>query len=283
MKSTTLGITKTITKNTRSTTKLSHISELAETIKINRMDNETLKNIPLTTILLTYLFVCGILYLIGYWSTFDIDVFSLISIYDIPKSFAFPLLISQGFFVLNVITGNTINLNDDREDISHFITLKKEWGNFKRIPLGMLTSINLWLTAILCGMIVYIPNYKENEIFWIISSFVVAYYLLHRFINHGIVKNKIKNRVARYFVGHFLIFFPISCLSTGKLTSLKILHNRESKYVSIVNIKSAVITSDTTRLKLLGFISDRIIYSTLDNKKIFIINKESCDGIILTK
>lgn len=124
------------------------------------MDNDFLKNIPVTTILLTYLFICGILYLIGFWSTFNIDVFSLISIYDIPKNFAFPLLVSQGFFALYAVTGNIINLNDDREDIGQFIVIKKEWNPNKRILLSFLTSINLWVISIIFLMIIYLPDYK---------------------------------------------------------------------------------------------------------------------------
>jgi hypothetical protein len=132
-------------------------------------------------------------------------------------------------------------------------------------------------------MIIYIPDYKNNGLFWTISSVTIAYYLLHKFVNLNIVKSKISSHIVRYFIGHFVIFFPISCLSTGKVTSLRIFHNSDNKYISIVNIKSASVKPDTTRLKLLGFISDRIIYSTLDNKKTFILNKDSCDGIILTK
>lgn len=247
------------------------------------MDNDFLKNIPVTTILLTYLFICGILYLIGFWSTFNIDVFSLISIYDIPKNFAFPLLVSQGFFALYAVTGNIINLNDDREDIGQFIVIKKEWNPNKRILLSFLTSINLWVISIIFLMIIYLPDYKNNDLFWSATSLIIAYYLLHQFINHNTVKSKIKGNLLRYFVGHFLIFFPISCLSTGKITSLRIFHNTENRYVNIINIKNAPAIKDTTRIKLLGFISDRIIYSTLDNKKTYILNKESCDGILLTK
>jgi len=247
------------------------------------MEDEKWKNIPITTLLLTYLFVCGVLYLIGFWSTFDIDVFSLISIYDIPKSFAFPLLISQGFFVLNVITGNVSDLTDDRENRDHFITINPEWKGIKRGILYTISSINLWVICSISLMAANMYDYKNNSLFWVLTSLIVSYYLLHKFVNLDIVKKNFKNRILRYFIGHFIVFFPISCLSTGKIQSISILHNNDNKYISIININRASPMTDTTRVKLLGFISDRIIYGTLDNKRTYILNKSACDGILLTK
>lgn len=248
------------------------------------MDNDFFKNLPIATILLIYLFVCGVLYLFGFWNTFDVDIFSLISTSDIPKNFAFPLLLSQGFFFLNSVTGGISNIfDDDREDKQHFITIKPEWGSFKRFSLGLLTRMDVWVLLTIALMTEYLTDYKNNEIFWSLTALIIAYYLLYKFVNLDILKNKIKSPLFRYFIAHFVVFFPISCFSIGKVTSLRIFHNEENKYITVINNKSLTYVKDTTRIKLLGFVSDRIIYSTLDNKKTYILNKESCDGIILSK
>lgn len=68
------------------------------------MFTDILKKIPTTTILLTYLFICGVLYIIGFWSLFNIDISNLVTITDIPKSFVFPFVISQGLFLFNMLT-----------------------------------------------------------------------------------------------------------------------------------------------------------------------------------
>jgi hypothetical protein len=47
------------------------------------------------------------------------------------------------------------------------------------------------------------------------------------------------------------------------------------------NATNTPAASDTTSFKFLGFISDNFVYSTLDNKKTYILNKNSVDGIIL--
>ena len=248
------------------------------------MDNDFFKNLPIATILLIYLFVCGILYLLGFWETFNIDIFSLISTSDIPKNFAFPLLVTQGLFFLNFITGGMSNIIDDnREDKEHFITIKPEWGIFKKLLLGLLTKIDIWVILTIALMMKFLPDYKKNEIFWSFTSIIIAYYLMHKFVNLDILKSKIQSSFFRYLLAHFVVFFPISCFSIGKVTSLRILYNADNTYITIINNKSNPIMKDTARLKLLGFISDRVIYSTLDNKKTYILNKESCDGVILTK
>lgn len=246
------------------------------------MENEKLNNIPIAILLLIYLFVCGILYLIGFWSTFDVDVFSLISIYDIPKSFAFPLLVTQGFFVLNIISGNIIHFNDDRDDKTKFVSIKPEWGTFRKV-LCNLTTINLVIAAAISLMATTIPDHLNSQVFWSISSLLTAYYFLHKFVNLEIVKNNFNNKLVRFFIGHFLIFLPISCFSTGKLSSLSIRQNSDIKYIKIISTKNASIDTDTTSFKLLGFISDKILYGTLDNKKIYILNKDSYEAVILTK
>jgi len=247
------------------------------------MENENFKNIPITTILLTYLYICGVLYLVGYWSTFDVDVFSLISIYDIPKSFVFPLLISQLFFLLNYLTGNFVDFTTDREGLNYFIQINPEWKGFKRRIILTLTSLNLWMSLPITYFIINYNETKNNWFFWFAGSFILSYYLLYRFLNLDIVRANIKSYILRLFIGHFLIFFPISCLSTGKIQSILILHNKAIKHISIESKTIKSVNATTDSLKLLGFISDRVIYGTLDNKHIYISNKDSYDTVVLTK
>jgi len=247
------------------------------------MENENFKNIPITTILLTYLYICGVLYLVGYWSTFDVDVFSLISIYDIPKSFVFPLLISQLFFLLNYLTGNFVDFTTDKENLNHFIEINPKWKGFKRRILLTLSSYNLWLSLFFSYFLFNYNEIKNNSLFWFIFSFVLSYYLLYRFLNLDIVKAKIESLILRLFIGHFLIFFPISCLSTGKIQSISILQNKSKSNIRIESKTIKSVNAVTDSLKLLGFISDRVVYGTLDNKHIYITSKDSYDTVVLTK
>ncbi len=248
---------------------------------------DLIKYIPISTILLTYLFICGSLYLIGFWSTFDINVFSFISIYDIPKNFVYPLMISQAYFVVNMITGQYILhssfLNNDSKDIDFFIEINEEWPHKKKVLIGALTLIPIWIIVITGLLSIFIENHEKNILYWSIVSLIFSYYLLYRFVNFPYIKSKITNVLLRFFIGHFLTFFPIACFSNGKIESLKIYLNQKKEYFDIINSKNKPQINDPNCLKFLGFVSDKYIYSTLDNHKIFILNKEECNGIEITK
>jgi phosphate starvation-inducible membrane PsiE len=49
------------------------------------------KGLSVTTLIIFYLYFCGALYLTSFWNTFHLNVTGMISISDIPKSFAIPL------------------------------------------------------------------------------------------------------------------------------------------------------------------------------------------------
>ena len=242
---------------------------------------EIIKTVPITTLLLTYLFMCGVLYLIGFWGTFNIDAFNLITVYDIPKSFVFPFLISQAFFFANFITGSIANFDDDREDQRFLITIDKKLPLIKKIPLAFLTSINMWVIYIFTFSIFIFKDPFHNTLYWTIVSLTTSYYLLYKFVNIPEYKDLIKSEVLRLYLAHILIFFPISCFSTGKIISLRIYENKEIRKIKIYSTNNNSATSDTTSFKFLGFISDNFIYSSMDNKKTYILNKNSVDGIEL--
>jgi len=242
---------------------------------------EILKVIPISTLVLVYLFVCGVLYLIGFWSTFSVNVFSLISIYDIPKNFVFPLLISQGFFVITFITGGIANLNDDREDIRHFVTINPNWSLKKTLIIGVLSLIDLWLIIFTSVLYFVFKRDQTIAIFWSLSSITVAYYLLHQFVNIKELKEIIKSKTVRAYVGHVLIFLPISCFSIGKVTSLQIYNNEENKYVRLITTIPSLESEANTQYKFLGYVSEQVIISSFDNKHIFIYNKTDVNGIEL--
>ncbi|MCG9791215.1 hypothetical protein [Flavobacterium algicola] len=244
------------------------------------------KNIPITTLLLTYLFICGSLYLIGFWSTFDVDVFSLISLYDIPKNFVYPLMLSQVFYVLNMITGqyiHQISFFDGDENNDNFIEIKEEWSTNKQKILGVITSINLWVTLFVGGIQFFFDKPFQNPVYWTLISIVLSYYLFYKFFNYTPVKVYLKNVYLRYYIGHFITFFPIACFSSGKVNSLKIYNNSENKYFDVINSKNQTQINDKKCLKFLGFVSDKYIYSTINNQQIYILSKESCDGIVISK
>lgn len=242
---------------------------------------DAFKVIPVSTLIVIYLFICGILYLIGFWGTFKFDVFSFISIYDVPKNFVFPLLVSQGFFVLTLITGGISNLNDDRESIRNFVSIKQEWSLQKKLLIGILTAIKLWLIALVMGLYYLKIKFGADVMFWSISTILISYYLIHQFVNIKMLKENILSKTVRSYIAHALIFFPLSCFSIGKITSLEIYNNQHYKLVKYIDMNSSLVTDSNIQIKFLGYISDFWVTSSLDNEHIYIYNKSAMSGIEL--
>ncbi|MBD0724597.1 hypothetical protein B6A10_05345 [Flavobacterium sp. L1I52] len=247
---------------------------------------EIIKFFPVTTILLTYLFVCGSLYLIGFWSIFNIDAFSLISLYDIPKNFVYPLMISQGTYFINMLLGQSLHqlsFINQENNTENFIKINENWSPKKKKIIIFLTLKDLWPIIIIFSLPLIISNHEKNILYWSISSLILSYFLLYKFVNFSSVKLYIPNIYIRFYLGHFLTFFPISCFSVGKIESLKIYHNKkEIRYFDIISKDNKTQINDPKCLKFIGFISDKVIYSTLDNQKTFILNKDSSDGFQLS-
>ncbi len=238
-----------------------------------------IKIIPITTLILIYLFICGSLYLIGFWSTFEIDIFSIISIYDIPKSFVFPLLVSQGAYLLNYLTSGVLDLNDERENKNFFITMNEGLPLWKKLPLVAITSIRMWLIYIVGGMTLLIKRPYTNSAYWAISSFAIVYFLLHQFVNIEWLKREIPSSKMRAYLGHLIIFLPISCFSIAKIKSLEIYNNKCDIHF-VTNLPKPSCDS-ISKLKLLGFAGDIIVVSTEDNKNVFFFNKDNSTPFLL--
>lgn len=245
-----------------------------------------IKTIPTTTFLLTYLFICGSLYLIGFWSTFDVDIFSLISVYDIPKNFVYPLMLSQAAYILNMITGQYLYQNHflaKNEDKDNFIEIKENWSEKKQRIIGFFSSISFWIMFIVLLLPLIIENAYRNTLYWFIISTLLSYFLLFKFVNNSFVKIKIQNNLLRFYLGHFLTFFPIACFSSGKISSLNIYDNKQIIFFDVIDNTNKPQINDIKCLKFLGFVSDKYIYSTIDNQQVFILSKESCSGIVISK
>ena len=126
---------------------------------------EIIKGVPVATIILIYLFVCGVFYLVGFWGIFKIDVFNLIAVTDIPKSFVYPLLITQVVFIFNLITGSIATLIDERKDLRYFVTINKNLPLIKKLALALLTSIKMWVFYILVLSFIFIEDPCKSEFF----------------------------------------------------------------------------------------------------------------------
>ena len=249
------------------------------------MIKSTLEKLPLTTIIIAYFFICGLLYIIGFWSTFDIDITNFVSLTDIPKSFVLPFVLSQGIFLFHVlayfILFPSIKDGEEKPKVMYKRTL------LKRI-LIILVHPDTLFAYLVSFIFITIKNYKSEPLFWYFSSLLIGTYLIYRFTKSTFIKNKIPYFITRLFVGYFICLLPIFSFSTGKILSLNTFKNQKIVYVNnlidnnVCETNTIKIKKDENKYKLLGFLGDKLIISTLDNKKIIIINQSTFKSVELS-
>jgi hypothetical protein len=252
---------------------------LVATIK-TMTTNNLIDKVPITTIVVSYFFICGGLYLIGFWTVFKIDISAFISITDIPKSFVIPFIFTNGTYLGQIILNSLLTkfYKDNNGDFSHSSTLNKS------------LIIDIIATLIIVVILFFSKNYTDDPYFWTISCTLVGLYLLFKFCVSSFIKSVVPYFTLRLYFGYILILTPIFSFATGKYVALNIYNNYNNtdlakKYI----IKNKFISDNTSidtsfnNLKLIGFIGDKTIASTEDNKNFIIINNDNNEHIIFIK
>lgn len=236
-----------------------------------------LKHIPITTLIVSYFFICGGLYIIGFWQIFDVDISNFVSLADIPKSFIFPFVYSQGFFVLFMFFNIFFADNDrDLESAREF--------NFTFLKYRIVKFILSPKIIFLCSLAVIMNLHEKYNLypeFWLIASTILSCLLSSHFLSIKKIKELIPFEDVREYLVATIVSIPFISFACGKSNGLKIYNNSEIKYVHYYKDLNSNATVDSTKKKLLGFLGDKIIVSSLDNKVVIFINQSSVEKIQL--
>lgn len=252
------------------------------------MIKNIIDRLPLATILVSYFFVCGSLYLIGFWTTFKIDITNFVSITDIPKSFILPFVLSQGLFLFQLLTNllsTPIHKDEPFRDIEKN-DIKPKW---KRILVNFLNWDTLFIIAVAI-IVANAHNHFMSATYWTLSSLTMGFYLVYKFTSFHFVKQRIQYPIIRLYSAYIICFLPIFCFSTGKVLSLNIYNNKEIIYLNKISdctqsekTEMNFSKRDSSSLKILGFLGDKLIISSINNKKIIFINQSSYKNLELTR
>lgn len=230
---------------------------------------EILKSLPFTTIIVTYLFICGGSYLVGFWGTFNVDAFSLVQIWDIPKNFIASFLLSGGVSIIMVSIMALFYPKGDFYEIEHRTDENIFW-KFIEITLFMLTLV---VGSYFYSDLKYYPQY------WSAMCIIISGIIIIQIMKMPYYKKIIRFRTVRLCVAIVVIFSPASSFLYGKKNALKIHSNRKIKIVAIETNKIKNTNSGDSLYKFLGFLGDKFIISSFDNKKIYYLNQSAFDVI----
>lgn len=242
------------------------------------MINNLIKQIPLTTIIISYFFICGGLYLIGFWSTFNVDISNLISITDIPKSFIYPFVISQGYFIVFTFI-NFLQTNYLKDELEDQYLLNKKQNRWKRV-FKALTSPEMLLLLFLAVVFKFYPTYNYSPSYWMLSSFIFAFLISTKYENSPNLKTWIPYTQLRKYIVRIVISIPLISYGIGKANSLDIYNDKHRQYVNLkIHNTHNLSLADSNNFKFVGFIGDKLIVSSKDNRTLTFINQSSIEQL----
>ncbi|SRR5260221_6308635 len=240
------------------------------------MTKEFIKQLSLTTVIILFLYICGSLYLIGFWGTFDFDISNIVGVIEIPKSFLFPFVVSNSI-MLTIMTINVVAMELRKEKVVWSTDPTLKLSRWRQVfTFSFTLDILILITLPVAFNLYYSHTYKIY--YWVFGGYILSMLIAIKFAEIRWVKLLVPYPALRSYICILAVYTPIMCFVLGKSKGVNIYANTDIRYItSRTSITSIEIqpNKDTTSLKLLGFLGEKIIVSTLDNKKIYVLNQSA--------
>ena len=216
--------------------------------------------------------LCGALYHLTYWDTFNINGLAFISLSDIIKSSVYPVFtilfaVIYNLTIQNLILPSNADLNENRLP-------RKGVSNMTLFVIYIISSI-------LINLIIYWTKSKSPDrylSFGLLNALLPSIYLS----NNGFLLGHFTSERARRLAIDLIVFIPVVSFYTGKYKSEIIYQNLQYKYSIKTNIDNTIIrntSSDT--LKFIGNTEKHFVFTDLNNTKTFFIKSDNIDTLIL--
>ena len=196
-----------------------------------------------------------------------------------------PFAISNIVTVAN-ICANVVIAKHFREEV------KQQDHRKDKLTLKNLLKYTFWTSDGLLGIsvailtIIYSSN-THHGWYWLAGGFEFSIIFGLAIQNNQAVKKAIPYRLIRIYFCCFMIYTPVMSFVLGKTKAIDIYNNDvEIRYTTAISSTNMTITSaikDTSSLKLLGFLGSKIIVSSLDNKRILILNESTFKVVEIVK
>jgi hypothetical protein len=244
---------------------------------------DALKGVTLATGLLIYFYLCGAVYLIGFWSTFNVDVSSFVSISDIPKNFIYPFVFTNTvvatYMIMQSIVIRYVAKNILKESP---LEVKPEQPVDKDKWWSIFFNVDLYIAMYFVAVFKLYTFCQYNPMFWAWLLILFTFFILVKISRFKDIQNVFIDYLKVSYFRFFLILFPVVCFGTGKIKSLDIYNNDEVRPIKAINnSKIQPIADSISSIKLLGFLGEKAIVSSFDNKIILVLNMSSFEAIQL--
>lgn len=211
-----------------------------------------------------YAFLCAILYLYSFWSSFSINFLEFITLADILKVAIYPIVGS----LIAFLAGHLYSLYSDE------VLKKRPKQRSKR-------ETRFWRILLLIIAVYYIYLHFENFLF--IGSVIIGLLLTDQFIKMPSVNKLMSNKNLLWSMVFFCISLPLICFSIGKSTSLNIINGYKVRYARVSQFKDKQILGNQSQIKYIGLGGKHYFFISEENGNLYIINSEKIGILELSK
>lgn len=174
-----------------------------------------------------YFVSIGVLFLWGYWTTFNVNILEYLSLTDVVKYTAFPIaisVISSGVSAaFGGIIGNSINSiagQDGAKNSRLGLSIRKFVSKLSPLPMVLYLCGTVWLWL-------FGPTYK-----WLLLPFLIAVPLVSFAMKHGLFATLIRHDGNRLAVMLVLATLPGLSYNQGFVKATSILEGESFSYVA---------------------------------------------------
>jgi hypothetical protein len=227
-------------------------------------NNNDLKQFPLLSFVVPYALATSLLYLFGYWSSFQINILEYVSLPDVIKLAIYPLVIGAflslvGFYV-QVIVGTSFTADPEKA----FIVVSRKYVG--------------WTNWIVFFLILGILFFKRTGSWYVTAGFLLAFLVSFNFLGTDKLKNYIPHPSARKVILFSVSIILFTSYGRGKENAERILNGTRYKTVSTSVFKEKgsagfddkKLLEGLDKLKYIGTAGDYFFFISMDNSRTFV-------------
>ncbi len=236
------------------------------------------KQLPLISLIVPYGIIVSSLYLFGYWSAFDINVFHYAALSDVIKLAIYPVFIGavlslSGFFIQALLRGHFFETEPEKV----FIILSKRFVT--------------WSTIAATTFMVIFVSLRRDGFSLVIAGLLLSYIVNVNTGDFTLLKPFIPNLVLRKFATYALVVVLFSSFGRGREDAEKVLIGKGIKTVSTAifkgkgtdAFKSKGLLEKYSSLKYVGAAGDFFFFITPDNTETIVAKYEDLHFIEFKK
>lgn len=228
-------------------------------------NTNNIQQLPLLSFVVPFALIVSLLYLLGYWSPFGINILEYASLPDVIQLALYPMLIGAaisllGFYV-NVMTATSFTPDADKA----FILLSSKWSKI----------IN-WIALL---AIVAILFFRRTGEWYVLLGLILTFLVSFNFANAEKLKSYIPHASARKVILFSVSTILFTAYGRGKENAELILNGKRYKTVSTSAFKekgTSVFTDKKLmegldKLKYVGTAGDYFFFISMDNSRTFVV------------